>query len=368
MSKLVALAAGLVIFAALPTGAWAAEWHVQKTPNNGTEANSLDGVSCGSSTMCIAVGSSTKWPHVVPLAEYWNGKEWSLEEPPAPAESTESHLFHVSCSSTGRCTAVGSARYASSPGERPLIENWELIGRHWSIQETPKLEGEGYLYSVSCTAWNECTAAGGIQGRPLVERLNGTEWKVQTAASSEGFVLGVSCSSFEACVAVGDSALPFAEGWSGGVWSTEALAAAEKEHPFLSSVSCTALTSCISVGRQGSSTEELGKNSPLVERKRATGWSTQKTPTLPHGGILRDVSCVSSTTCTAVGLHGTAGWPVFETLAETWNGGEWAVNETPNPGGNDELAGISCFGSVCTAVGNYEPTVGTKATLAERYE
>jgi hypothetical protein len=89
-------------------------------------------------------------------------------------------------------------------------------------------------------------------------------------------------------------------------------------------------------------------------------WTIQKSPnvTLPGGGI-QSVSCVSATSCTAVGSFlSKAG--ITDTLAEAWNGKSWRKQNTPNPPGDTApavdpvLSGVSCpTAGFCEAVGSY---------------
>jgi hypothetical protein len=80
------------------------------------------------------------------------------------------------------------------------------------------------------------------------------------------------------------------------------------------------------------------------------------------------VSCTSASACTAVGdfensLGATAA------LAERWNGTAWTVQSTPTPSGAaaSYLNGVSCTSaSACTAVGQSVTSTGT-ATVAERW-
>jgi len=63
-------------------GAWnGAGWRVLPTPRvAGNEyATSFDGVSCGSVSSCIAVGSYINSANSdSPLIEVWNGKTWAV--------------------------------------------------------------------------------------------------------------------------------------------------------------------------------------------------------------------------------------------------------------------------------------------------
>jgi hypothetical protein len=89
-------------------------------------------------------------------------------------------------------------------------------------------------------------------------------------------------------------------------------------------------------------------------------WTIQKSPnvTLPGGGI-QSVSCVSATSCTAVGSFlSKAG--ITDTLAEAWNGKSWRKQQTPNPAADTVpaafpvLSGVSCpAAGFCEAVGSY---------------
>jgi uncharacterized repeat protein (TIGR02543 family) len=84
---------------------------------------------------------------------------------------------------------------------------------------------------------------------------------------------------------------------------------------------------------------------------------------------LGDVSCVSTTNCTAVGFYQTTAG--VQTLIESWNGTSWSVIPNPNssPSTNSGLAGVSCVSATsCTAVGWYSQTSGYAAPLVESWD
>jgi len=129
-------------------------------------------------------------------------------------------------------------------------------------------------------------------------------------------------------------------------------------------VSCTSPTACTTVGENEEAT--------LAERWNGSEWATQATPA---SGALHAVSCSSETACTAVGAEGTSSGEhaviASATLAEAWNGSAWAVQPTPNPPGatHDHLEAVSCTApSECTATGWYEQGNGQRFTLAERWD
>ena len=116
----------------------------------------------------------------------------------------------------------------------------------------------------------------------------------------------------------------------------------------------------ITSGNPGNAT---GK--PLVESWNGRAWSVLPSPGL--SGSLAAVSCSSAKSCRAVGQTG----PV--TLAESWNGAAWSVVTSPNQGNNDDLlnsnglAGVSCVSSTsCQAVGTWNAD-GTAESLAESF-
>ncbi len=76
---------------------------------------------------------------------------------------------------------------------------------------------------------------------------------------------------------------------------------------------------------------------------------------VPAQHSLASVSCVSPTTCVAVGQRVTTSNRDL-TFAESWNGRRWQVlPQPPSPGSLDSLAAVSCAArSACMAVGSYE--------------
>jgi hypothetical protein len=63
------------------------------------------------------------------------------------------------------------------------------------------------------------------------------------------------------------------------------------------------------------------------------------------------------------------------TLAERWDGTSWTVQSTPSPSpigsrpnATGALSGVSCVSETsCTAVGSYADSTGREVTLAEGY-
>lgn len=207
------------------------------------------------------------------------------------------------------------------------------------------------------------------------------------AAASTAILSGVSCPSATTCVAVGYTApgglgaslalAPLTEVWNGGAWH-----AASAPHPSrftgsqLRSVSCVSTTSCVAVGFSMLGNAARTKSmTAFADRWNGRRWTLQKIPK-PVGAKftqLFSVSCTSTTACTAVGSV-NAGF----SLAVRWNGKVWKRQSTPRPPIRLErltfLEGVSCSSSTsCVAVGEsgsglaFSHKYNTYRSLAERW-
>jgi hypothetical protein len=342
----------LVVVGWSASSAAADGWRVEPTPSPvGVTQSYLYGVSCPSTTVCVAVGNSNRGV----LAERWSGTRWSIQATPTNADGANGVLTAVSCSSATACTAVGSGD-SSQYAQYALAERWN--GKQWSLEAVPAPVGatSSWLNSVSCPSQNVCVAVGGYvppgdhyspEG-VLVERWNGTSWAIQrTPKVPDNPGLGsVSCSSSTSCMAVGSQSL--AERWNGTRWS---ILSAPPGRSF-TSVSCTALTHCMVVGGKSS----LSSTFPAWAAEwYGNRWTVERLRTLE--GLPAAVSCASPTACTTV--TGGVG------SIHRWNGKRWFGNKSLPLG---PLAGVSCASAtVCTAVGSYNTSPGVSHTLAMRW-
>jgi hypothetical protein len=238
-------------------------WRIQTMPKVAASTDSrLDAVSCTSASACTAVGvTHNSDGNEVTLAESWNGKTWKVGATPNPAGVTSSVLSGVSCPSSTNCVAVGNAYSSNTESFATLAEAWN--GKSWAIKATPNPKGatDSALTAVSCTSSTACAAVGDSNEVALAERYNGKAWTIQSIPSpSHAFpgvtLSGVSCSSPKSCEAVGDYFtstsvnVTLSERWNGTTWEVQstpnpALAVAS----VLDSVSCTSATSCSAAGR-----------------------------------------------------------------------------------------------------------------------
>jgi hypothetical protein len=370
---LAAAGAPAPVFAVGPT------WSVVPTPNRlGPSNGSLKAISCASATACFAVGSSTgatlSQLSLATLIESWNGANWSIMK--SPNKGSYPSLDGISCTSARACMAVGGYHISPASAEtRSLIESWN--GTKWSILPNPNPSNTYFavLDAVSCMSATACTAVGdyfdnGVGPFTLIESWNGSTWSIVPSPTPAGLatgyvnLYGVSCTSATACMAVGNYfpttgvVHTLAESWNGSKWSIVPSPIHNLDSSTLAGVSCVSATSCTAVGSYEPST---GESQTLIESWNGSTWSIVPSPSpdpkLPNG-ILAGVSCVSAMSCTAVGSYFSLSSGLTLTLAESWNGSKWSIVPSPDQGtdNNNALAGVSCrSASTCMTIGTEYP-------------
>jgi hypothetical protein len=313
-------------------------WTAMHVPDAANAGESfLEAVSCSSAKACMAVGYYFGPKTYEPLADQWNGSHWVFRAVPHAGE-----LWGVSCKSATFCQSVGY-EYESS-GYKELAAQWN--GRHWAVQHTPDPGAKGSLLTwVSCVSTKWCSAVGGAQPTtqteaPLAEYWNGQHWKVQSAANpagdTDGQLEGESCQSPSSCYAVGASTngsnedVALAEHWNGRRWADQSSppvsGATETE---LNSIACHSVTSCTAVG----SFYDGAEYQTLAEHWNGHAWTVQQTPDVTTGelNLLSGVRCPAKKTCVAVGSYFDTSSGAYQTLAELWNGSQWTIVYPANP-------------------------------------
>ncbi len=242
----------------------------------------------------------------------------------------------------------------------------------------------GTITSVSCDGTPACTAVG-YHAEPSgntaawAERWSGSSWNLEATApvlpvATAAELEGVSCTSLAWCMSVGfvtDGSVttPLTETWNGKQWSLHpAPAPTGATGSGLLAVACSAESACEAVGEY---TVAGGKVLSLAESWDGTRWALQQVPgpAGATGSKLLGVSCPAPTSCVAVGGYGDSAGEGL-TMAEAWDGSNWRVEATPNPAGDTGagLAGVSCTSvASCTAVGDYDDSGGGSQVLAERW-
>ncbi len=170
----------------------------------------LTGISCASTTQCVAVGINGDdriGGVVVAYAVKWDGTSWTRIRPAfnTPLATEGSRFNAVSCPAVNNCTAVGSLGYDE---DRALIEHWN--GTRWHIVASPvPSDALSYLHAVDCVSTSFCVAAGRVQEssgstRPLTEQLTNGRYEYRRPIGPAESFSAVSCTARNACTAVGD--------------------------------------------------------------------------------------------------------------------------------------------------------------------
>ncbi len=348
-------------------------WSQEAIPNF-VATEELFGISCTSSSACVAVGATTDLTirHLT-RAFHWNGSLWDPRLPPQPGIYSE--FRDVSCTASNACTGVGIYMASGGGAILPFAGRWN--GTAWALQSVPLPGGAttATLSDVACTNATTCTAVG-TSTMTYVVVWNRTSWTVQPSANPGGATaaaLGsVSCTASNACTAVGRATIsgafqPLIERWDGSTWTiqTSTLPATGNAGEF-NGVSCTSATACSAAGYFRDAT--TSSKHTYVSRWNGTSWTHQPTPDPGNVGTAQffDISCGSATACRAVGDSVDLA-SVNRTLAASWNGVGWELDSTVDAGttGN-RLNGLSCVGSTCRAAG-IQNNGGSIGNLIERY-
>ena len=332
----------------------------------------LVGVSCTGRSQCTATGlaSTRSGKNVKTLAERWNGTTWAVQSTPTPTSPTlqgGTLTGGVSCTSSTACVADGFSYSKSSM--RLLGEGWN--GHTWTAQPdaTPVVAAQSA--GIACRWAKDCMAVGGrLSGMTLAEHWNGRKWSALTT-KHDGELIGVACPATGNCTAVGQNVggKALAAHWNGKAWSDQSVASPDQFNA-LGGVSCTAVKDCVAVGTGGSATSSALDLAPLAEHWTGGKWAVLTVPDpAPAGDAseLNSVSCTSATNCMAVGDYSDQAGTTDTTVAEQWNGTTWTVLTTPSPAKFSILGSVSCpSAGHCVAVGGASATAaGAVSPLTE---
>jgi hypothetical protein len=219
---------GQAMEAAAARGRWGRAAGITAPSGAGTNPEALlYSVSCASAGNCVGVGSYLdRSGHVQAMEATETRGHWdqaSRVTPPSKAGTNpEAALKGISCTPARACTAVG--QYLDSSGHIQAMEATETRG-HWdqASRVTPPSKAgtnpDAKLYAVSCTSAGRCTAVGTYEdasGHP--QAMEATEirgiWQ-QAAQVTAPFKAGtnpqadlsaISCASARRCTAVGEFA------------------------------------------------------------------------------------------------------------------------------------------------------------------
>ncbi len=321
------------------------------SPAQITTQSDLYGISCKSSTFCVAVGYYVDSSNVQQmLIETYNGTSWSeVTGLSNPANSAgENALDGVSCASSTSCVAVGSYLESTSSGTQTQTLAVVYNGSSWTTV-TPANQGSygDTLFDISCTSSTSCVAVGmyfASLSPPtesvLTEYYNGSSWSSNspTSPSTAGSMLmGISCASSASstsCEAVGnyvDSSgveQALVEAYNGSSWSEQTSVDSGSGQNALTDVSCVSSNFCMATGEYAADTI-TGVTGTLTEEYNGSSWSIVSSPDVGSGNnVLYGVSCASSTSCSGLGYEAnssafttnfSSATQIPQTLAEEWS-------------------------------------------------
>jgi len=270
-------------------------------------------------------------------------------------------LNGVSCASAANCTAVGDYYRTAAGPQVTLVERWN--GTAWRIEPSPGTGRGSTLDSVSCPSATSCSAVGS-----LIIGWNGVSWKVELRS---GPFVSVSCAAPDSCMAVGvtSGGQPESGYFDGTNWTLEPMP--RPAHPAqsitLAAVSCAGPSFCLAVGDYsygvGAMPSPTARDKTLAERWNGSSWQVIGSVDVASWNQLSAVSCTSPRACTAVGSSASGQF----TLAERWDGSTWTTQQVPdvNLTGYTQLTAVSCSSaSACMAAGTYN---GGISTIAESW-
>lgn len=345
------------------------------------DARLLAGLAAALLLSLVAAGSASARPvKMLPLAEHWDGSEWTeVAVPSGPPLSAV-------------VAPAASDAWAFAYGPSRSAEHWD--GSAWTSVSLPAPKGAGTvaLVRAAATSAGDVWAVGSWEGgkssmlRPLVEHWNGRAWKVVPTppVGVYGALEGVTALSPTNVWAVGAAGVNVGKRialrtlvlhWNGRKWArvpspnpaTAATAAAEKSDALVA----VAGASARDVWAVGSYFVRSGRqhtNRTLALHWNGRRWTQVPSPS-PGGNsrvsVLDAVTAVSATDVWAVGRYVRHG---NRTLIEHWDGTRWRVVSSQGLGALVGIAALSP-GDVWTvggsAVGHWDGSAwSVGATLA----
>jgi photosystem II stability/assembly factor-like uncharacterized protein len=308
-----------------------ATWHAQAEPSG---LGILQGVSCGSSSDCVAFGYTNSATAIYTTD---GGAHWT-------SDTLNERLSDVSCASGSQCVV------ATDNGASPILVSADS-GATWNPATVPAGAG---VSAVSCPSTTECVAVGPSSTNAptmLTSSDGGQTWSSATPPSGVNSIIdSVSCGTPTTCIAIG----PSAAAWSnngGQTWTATTLPSSVVA---IYHASCSpSSTTCVATG------ESTAADGPIVLYSGNSGQSWA-VGTLPSGTQATDgVACVTSALCHVVGAATTQSGAAAPDFLSTANSGVTWTNTTV-PNGVAPLLSLSCPTAVrCDAVSGLGDLVTT---------
>lgn len=291
-------------------------------------------------TAANGVGATGR-PEAAPAA-------WQKEAVPSTVKAPAT-LASVSAVSASQAWAVGAQAETALEKGTPLILSWN--GTAWSKVALSGVAAPGYLTSVSAASATDAWAVGSDKSGAVVLHWNGTKWaSVKFPDSSTATVDAVATGKgttawlVGSIPATGTNTNTLVEKWNGTAWKVVKTSLGGGH---LDGVSVSA-SGDVWVGGANN------KDQAVVGYEAAGKWKRLTTPGITN---VSQVLGVSTTDVWAAGdtINSTAG--VFKSLVCQWNGSTWTTVNTP--------ASVLGAGVSISADGSGQPQwVGTDAVAS----
>jgi len=316
--------------------ALAATWTTRQLPGAAAETP-LFGISCPSTSLCVAVGGGNTIASSVDPAG--GPGAWSVVNPGGAGFPNQNEIKGVSCPSPQLCVAASF--------EGLIYTSTDPTGGTgaWSIANLSLSGPKVHLYGVSCPSPTFCAAsAGGAKILTSTNPAGGPTAWVTTQLPSPLELRGISCPSPAFCVAVGDDGnnirpeptdrgeILSSSNPLGGTWQQVEVPGVPGN---LYGVSCPSPALCISGNTLGNLLVSSAPTGP------ASAWRV-----VDGGGSVQitDVDCVSVSRCVAVDNNadvltstnptgGASDWTFTNLIPYTQVAGTFAANA---------MWGVSC--------------------------
>ncbi len=308
-------------------------WTVVTSPDPSPQQNFIEGVAAVSATDMWAVGYfyNSFWPDNQVLTEHWDGTSWSVVISPNP-NTHDNYLEGVTAVSSNDVWAVGfyvdNANHAQT-----LTEHWDGSG-YWRIIGSPDPSTtQNFLTGIAAVSSTDMWAVGNY--------YNGTAFK------------------------------SLIEHWNGGAWTVAATPILQGWDP-LAGVAAVSTNNVWAVGHLSDPSDPNRAMLTLIEHWDGFSWTVVPSPNgYANSGNLKGITAISSNDIWAVGYADDTPPGIYQTLIEHWNGSNWTVVASPNPGSNNnELLGVAALSNGdAWAVGDYDnsTSLNTVQTLIARW-
>lgn len=360
-------------------------WQIVESPDIEAAGSALSSVAAIAADDVWAVGTAGGFSDEAPVAEHWDGVNWSVVKTPNPRHfSTDSNALNaVAAVSTTNVWAVGAHFDNGHSALSPLIEHWD--GQRWHVVDNPSGHLSGAFFrGVTAVAADDVWAVGQRVSRrtgernPLVAHWDGTSWLVVRVPNPRSqlseLLLSVNASSGDDIWAVGlthtryepGSAIatrgetasplgPFTMHFDGSVWKV--VRSPDRDpNATLSGVVAIAGSDVWAVGSNGL------PFTTLAEHWNGTEWVIADTADRPQYDGLVGVTAASADDVWAVGSNQTASGD-SRTLVEHFDGAAWALDASPSPGAGDRLLGVATADGQTWAVGATATTPSAPARV-----